>query len=144
MYQAFTSIADVGMPCLLLMCRLIKANRQTGRSSLSSSIQTPWGQPEPATRDLHSKAGSPRQQAQPVSSQNGTAAADRYASSRDALNRVCMMSLPVCWCLACMDLPLLQLGPEAIAVVKIMSICTRLLANQIALACPLCGIAVWA
>ncbi len=112
------STADVRMPCLLLMCRLIKANRQTGRSSLSNSIQTPWGQPEPATRDLHSKAGSPWRQAQPVSSKDGTAAADRYAFSRDALNRVCMLKLPVCWCLACMDLHLLQLGPEPTAVIQ--------------------------
>ncbi|DBA90582.1 TPA: hypothetical protein ACH3X1_003818 [Trebouxia sp. C0004] len=66
---------------------LIKAIRQTGRSSLSNSMQTPWGQPEPATRDLIPKAGSPWRQAQPVSSQDGTAAANRYASSRDALNR---------------------------------------------------------
>ncbi|KAL0042654.1 hypothetical protein WJX79_006900 [Trebouxia sp. C0005] len=66
---------------------LIRANRQTGRNSLSNSIQTPWGQPEPATRDLHSKAGSPRRQAQPVSSPDGPAAADRFASSQDALNR---------------------------------------------------------
>ncbi len=141
MKQSFMSTADVRMPCLLLMCRLIKANRQTGRSSLSSSIQTPWGLPEPATRDLHSTAGSPRRQAQHVSSPDGPAAADRYASSQDALNRVCMMRLPVC---LCMDLHLLQLGPEPIAVVKIMSICTRLLVNQTALACPVCRTAVWA
>lgn len=106
------------MPCLFLMCRLIRANRQTGRNSLSNSIQTPWGQPEPATRDLHSKAGSPRRQAQPVSSPDGPAAADRFASSQDALNTVCNMRLPVCWCLACMDVRLLQLGPEPIAVVQ--------------------------
>ncbi len=118
MTPSFMSTADVRMPWLPLMCRLIKANRQTGRSSLSSSIQTPWGQPEPVTRDLHTTAGSPRWQAQPVSSQAEPAAADRYASSRDNLNRVCTMRLPVCWFLACMDLHLLQLGPEPVAVVQ--------------------------
>lgn len=144
MNQALMSAADAKTPGLLLMCRLMKGNRQTGRSRVSNGIQTPWGQPEPATRDLHSKAGSPRQQAQPVCSQDGPAAADRYVSSKDVLNRVCMMGLPVCWCLACKDLHLLQLGPETVALIRDSEHLRKLLVHRTARACPVFRTAVWA